>query len=73
MWIEVIHQSNVDNDVKMTLSQVPVFQKDYLKNYGLPLIMEGTWKTIAMFVSRFSVRFVKQVVRRAKNKMLKHK
>ena len=73
MWIEVIHQSNVDNDVKMTLSQVPVFQKDYLKNYGLPLIMEGTWKTIAMFVSRFSVRFVKQVVRRAKNKLLKHK
>ena len=38
MWMEVIHETNVSNDCKMTLDQSAVTDKDFLRyKFGLDI------------------------------------
>ena len=69
MWIEVIHQGNIDNDVKMTLCHRPVLQRNCLRDYGLDRHLQPAWRTIATFLGPFMLRFMRQIVRRGWGKL----
>jgi len=69
MWIEVIHKGNVDNDVKMTLRQHVITNPQILYDYGLDKVLPSPLKTWKCFLTSFPIRFAKQVLRRAKNKL----
>ena len=71
MWIEIIHNGNIDNDVKMTLSQKLITDKEYLHIYGLDIELKNGISSILVFTTRFAGRFVKQAVRRIRNKIRK--
>lgn len=71
MWIELIHNGNIDNDVKMTLSQKLITDKEYLHIYGLDIELKNGISSILVFTTRFAGRFVKQAVRRIRNKIRK--
>ena len=71
MWIEVIHQCNVDNDVKMTLHQMPILNRDTLRYFGLEWLLEKQWKTCLLYATVFQFRFAQQIVRRMVNKLKK--
>jgi len=68
MWIETIHRGNVDNDVKMTLSQHLILRRNYLRLFGLPIRLRPVWQSVAMYATVFQIRFFKQILRRLKNK-----
>lgn len=67
MWIEVIHNNNVDNDVKLTLKCYPILSPHYLHAYGLNIIIKPI-HSIIVFAFRFCPRFVRQIIRRLKDK-----
>lgn len=71
MWIEVVHNGNIDNDVKMTLSHKLITDRDYLRRYGLDRELRSGMSSVSVFATRFAVRFIRQVVRRAGNKFKK--
>lgn len=63
MWIEVVHGENVDNDVKMTLHTRIVSDPGTLcRDFSLSLDVDTD------HVLDFSLRAIKQVLRRTKNK-----
>lgn len=71
MWIEVIHNRNVDNDVKMTLDTLPLSEK----SLGIP-VAYYLWKEFGIEVpvstlqmGRYLVRVVRQAWRRAVGKV----
>ena len=65
MWIEVIHEENVDNDVKMTFDTHLVKDKDMLRrDFSLPMDV-GKGHRVA-----FVGRVVGQMWRRLKNKFM---
>ncbi|MBQ0048905.1 MAG: hypothetical protein KBT12_01500 [Bacteroidales bacterium] len=68
MWMEVIHRGNVDNDVKMTFHTSLIHQvDDLLARFGLRVSKSRHPK--CTFATRFMVRAVGQVWRRAINKL----
>lgn len=69
MWVEVIHDSNVDNDVKMTLHHRLLTQETLLYSFGLPILIKSGSRAILIFLTCFQWRFLKQIVRRTKNKL----
>ena len=65
MWVEVIHEENVDNDVKMTFDTHLVNDKDLLRrDFSLPMDI-GMGHRIA-----FVCRAVGQIWRRLRNKFM---
>ena len=63
MWIEIIHEENVDNDVKMTLDTHIVYDKDMLRCvFSLDMDIESH------HLFAFILRVLKQMWRRSKNK-----
>lgn len=63
MWIEIIHEENVDNDVKMTLDTHIVYDKDMLRRvFSLDMDIESH------HLFAFILRVLKQMWRRSKNK-----
>lgn len=63
MWIEIIHEENVDNDVKMTFDTHVVKDKDLLKrDFSLNVDIDTNHRLA------FCFRALKQVWRRTKNK-----
>lgn len=71
MWIEVIHDKNVDNDVKMTLDTLPLSEK----SLGIP-VAYYLWKEFGIEVpvsskqmGRYLARVLKQMWRRTRNKI----
>lgn len=63
MWIEIIHEENVDNDVKMTFDTHVVNDKDLLKrDFSLNVDIDTNHRLA------FCFRALKQVWRRTKNK-----
>ena len=61
MWIEVIHNENVDNDCKMTLRQRPIYKRNIIKKDFAIDIPENP-KNIAyiitfFFIPRFSHKY----------------
>ena len=63
MWIEIIHEENVDNDVKMTLDTHIVHDNDILRRvFSLDIDIES------QHFFAFVLRGLKQVWRRSKNK-----
>lgn len=69
MWVEVIHDSNVDNDVKMTLSHRLIGEQTLPYAFGLTFELEDRWRALLLFLTRFQWRFIKQIVRRTRNKI----
>lgn len=65
MWVEVVHESNVDNDVKMTFDTKLWVPKDC--EYGCQLPMSKSPRI--SFLTRWFPRMIGQVIRRTKNKM----
>lgn len=68
MWIEIIHDNNVDNDVKMTLRFHPILFPSYLHAYGLDKNINPI-TSICVFIFRFCPRFFRQIIRRLKDKI----
>ena len=61
MWIEVIHEENVDNDVKMTPDTHRVSDEEEVKRmFGVDV------KCRSMASPAFMLRILKQIIRRAK-------
>ena len=70
MWIEVIHNENVDNDCKMTLRQRPIYKRNIIKKDFAIDIPENP-KNIAYIITFFFIpRFMSQILRRIKNKII---
>ncbi len=60
MWIEVIHETNVSNDCKMTFSQSAVTDRDFLTDrFGLEISLPQMSQ--AKFWTFMLPRFVKHV------------
>ncbi len=65
MWIEVIHEENVDNDVKMTLDTHFVKDKELLRrDFSLPMDVDMNHRL------SFGCRAVGQMWRRLRNKVM---
>ena len=69
IWIEVIHDKNMDNDVKMTLNQKLITDNKYLHQFGINKDLLDTSKAKKVYCSTFLLRFLKQSWRRFKNKL----
>lgn len=69
MWIELIHEGNIDNDVKMTLCQRLVVKRDFLSHFGLDVRLHPMSKSLLLFCTVFQIRFVRQIIRRLKDKI----
>lgn len=69
MWIELIHEGNIDNDVKMTLCQRLIVRRDSLEHFGLNLQLRPVLESVLLFCTAFQIRFIRQIVRRLKNKI----
>ena len=70
-WIETIHQGNIDNDVKMTLQHHLITDESFLLNYGILLSLDNKTTSLCKFTFQFIPRFIKQIIRRIKNKYIK--
>ena len=70
-WVEIIHQGNIDNDVKMTLHHHLLLRKDVMADYGVNIPLESNITTWQRFITMFLPRFAKQIIRRAKDKYMK--
>lgn len=66
MWLEVIHDSNVDNDVKMTLSQHVCHIKN-LNDFG---IQNVELNSDCITFIKFYFRFMNQIIKHIKNKII---
>lgn len=69
MWIELIHKGNMDNDVKMTAHQKLLFDRDTLAAFGLEKKLPSAQSSLFLFLTAFQWRFIRQIVRRLKNKV----
>ncbi len=54
MWIEVIHQKNASNDVKVKYVQYPFYAKDNLTMFGLNNICLSLIKNIIIYIFKFT-------------------
>ena len=71
-WVEVVHETNMDNDVKMTFKTHLINDKMKLVNeYGLDLKLNENSKTI--FYTTFLFRAVKEIFRHIKLKIVGRK
>ena len=70
-WIETIHQGNIDNDVKMTLQHHLITDESFLLNFGILLSLDNKKTSLCKFTFQFIPRFIKQIIRRIKNKYIK--
>jgi hypothetical protein len=73
MWVEVIHAGNVDNDVKMTLRHKLLTEPLLLHDYGLDIKLPPKRCCRQLFLTTFVRRFMNQIVRRSKDKLLSKK
>lgn len=68
MWAEVIHNGNVDNDVKMTLDTCFINDKQLLRTeFSVDIILKDGNKL------KFSTRYLRQMVRRLYNHIIPRK
>ena len=71
-WIEVIHEANMDNDVKMTFDTKLVKDTELLKKeYGLNITLSQ--KSTTIFYTTFLFRAFKEVIRHIKLKIMGRK
>lgn len=71
-WVEVVHQANMDNDVRMTFKTQLVRDYDKLKNeYGLNITLSG--KSASIFLTSFVWRALNQVIRHIKQRIIPRK
>lgn len=73
LWIESIHEGNIDNDVKMTLHHHLITRKDFLSDYGLYISLEKETISWYRFIFHFIPRFCDQIIRRGKSKIYSRK
>jgi len=67
MWVEVIHDENVDNDAKMTFDFRYYALAQSQNDYGTALSDAGKCK----YYKTFYFHLLQQIIRRAKNKILR--
>ncbi|MCC8145645.1 MAG: putative rhamnosyl transferase [Bacteroidales bacterium] len=71
-WIEIIHGSNVDNDIKMTFKTKLITDKNKLrKEYGIDVTLAKN--STILFFTKYMQRLFMQVLRRTKYKFVKRK
>ena len=71
-WIEVIHEANMDNDVKMTLDTKLIEDIDKLKKeYSINVTLSKNSKSI--FYTTFFIRAVKEMIRHIRLKIMGRK
>ena len=71
-WIEVIHEANMDNDVKMTFDTKLIRDTEVLKkDYGLNITLSP--QSTAIFYTTFLFRAFKEVIRHIKLKIVGRK
>lgn len=71
MWVEIIHDNNVDNDVKMTTKQHLVTNfKAYTEHYTLNFYHSNSPRLV--WLTRWMPRFVHQFFRRLWHKVFGH-
>lgn len=71
-WIEVIHEANMDNDVKMTFDTKLIKKVDALKNeYGVDITLAKN--STVIFYTTFLLRAIKEVFRHIKLKIVGRK
>ena len=71
MWVEVVHEENVDNDVKMTLHTKLIKKKEDLSPFCGQFHISRHSKRI--YITKFAWRRVKQLMRRGKDKLFGRK
>ena len=71
MWIETIHEGNIDNDVKMTIHHHLLTETNTLSAFGLPIQLDNTITSWKHFLFSFIPRFLTQIIRRGRNKLNK--
>lgn len=67
-WIETIHSSNIDNDLKMTLNLQPIIDKTILLQFGIDKTITPFYSIIG-YVTYILPRFLYQVYRRFRQKI----
>ena len=73
IWIEVIHNNNIDNDVKMTFNQKLITDHTYLRRFGIDTDLLPASEAKKVFRSKFALRFLRQSWRRFIDKILFNK
>ena len=68
-WVEVVHNGNIDNDVKMTLSQKLMTEREYMRNFGVDVALLSHCRSWLLFCTVFQIRFLKQIIRRGLGKL----
>ena len=71
MWVEVVHEKNVDNDVKMTFHTKLIKKADELNPFGRHFTINRHSRRI--YITKFAWRWVKQMIRRGKDKLFGRK
>ena len=71
MWVEVVHEENVDNDVKMTLHTKLIKKKEELSPFCGQFHISRHSKRI--YITKFAWRRVNQLMRRGKDKLFGRK
>lgn len=62
MWIEVVHETNMDNDVKMTFDTCLITNKNKLiQEYGVPVILSEHSRVV--YFTRFLARALFEIIR----------
>lgn len=69
LWIEVVHERNVDNDVKMTLRTALIPSSRHLAE-DFDLHLPYAKHPRLRFLSRFLLRAMREMVRRARGKII---
>ena len=58
MWLEVIHNNNVGNEIKMTMNQIPIGKENYLYEwFNVKQALVGDWKSYIFFLVPRLLRF----------------
>lgn len=72
MWIEVIHETNMDNDVKMTFDTCLVTDKNKLiREYGI--LVELSKFSRRVYFTHFLVRALSEVMRHVRLRIVGRK
>lgn len=71
-WVEVIHDANMDNDVKMTFDTKLIRDTAYLKdNYGIDISLSN--RSVLIFYTTFLLRAMKEIWRHVKLRIVGRK
>jgi len=66
-WLEIVHEKNVDNDVKMRLDVHRVANSNALLDYGISKNIDGS---LSAYLTKFGIRAIRHFFIRLRRKIL---